>query len=541
MHQAPYQTYYDQPPQAIGPKRTRRAVSSKVLAVFRKKNEKNSLVYRLPPDVLFLIASYLPNGSLINATHVSHRWRETLISFPTLWSDIRLFLEQASKFLERSKSTKISVFITTPKYPNPEGVFKFLAEHEGRIKSLTISDSTDVTLPPMPSLKNLNIPYYDQAQADSNPKRVFTFDALETLTVRGGDSFPFDAPSLTKLKVDSWGMLSRNELLDFLACCPLLEELEVDYDQELAPPTGCDTHDVVELPRLRFYSHSTREKEHLSLFDKLLFPLSCSVVFNYWNGPSNAHEPIESLEFCNPSTLADVTRVKLKTCGGDATVELIDEEGSRAHMVINVSLDGLDIGEEDGFFVNRSYASYLKDLDTHAVDVLCVEGPSAGIIDQAEDVLSQMDGIKTLVLSGSAARMYLLALVPEFEGETYPNRDGWRCLMLEKLVIHADDFIDSDGKELLQYLLRFTNKRKLGDMPLKFVSLFIRSPLGGMKDWSGDLDRLKKLGWEVEVRGGDDVLDWNIDNYFFDELDIRRDRELFQKQRDELRGGESGW
>ena len=69
----------------------------------RKMNERRSLIYRLFPEVLSLVAAHLPQKCLVRATHVSHRWRAILLSFPSLWSDLSLLCEeQALEFLKRS-------------------------------------------------------------------------------------------------------------------------------------------------------------------------------------------------------------------------------------------------------------------------------------------------------------------------------------------------------------------------------------------------------------------------------------------------------
>lgn len=61
--------------------------------------------------------------------------------------------------------------------------------------------------------------------------------------------------------------------------------------------------------------------------------------------------------------------------------------------------------------------------------------------------------------------------------------------------------------------------------------MFIRSPWDeknrGQMESCQALEQLKGYVGELEVVMGDDALDWNIDDYFFGGLDVRRDRYPF--------------
>jgi hypothetical protein len=498
-------------------------------------------IHFLYPDLLSLVASQPPARSLIDATHVSRFWRQVLLSTPSLWSDLRFLREEAAfELLERSGSTPISVLIATPESQSRDAALDLIQQHAKRLATLIITGTESdilMPLPRSPSLKKLDISCFDDFDSEQMLQDAYTFDSLTTLVVRGGDTFLFNVPLLTRLQVDSRMALDRGKLLDFLAHCLLLEELEVDYDAEVIPED--DAHGTVELQHLRFYSHSTRDNEHLSLFNKLSIPLSC-VVFNYWNGPRDAGDGFEVHSFCNPSPLAAVKRIQLNTSKGDATVELIDAETNRVYMVISVDPNGLDTNrpnleqQKDDQIVNETYLAYLKTLGASTVEVLCVEGPFPWMLSQAGDALSYLEEIETLVLSNSVATPFICALAPGFDDETGTILDKGRCDKLNEIVVYARSFIDNDDKDFLTHLIQVAKRRKEADIPIRHVSLFLRMPRDEADLRKDDIDKLRGYVWTVTTVQEGSALDLDFDDHFFAELDIRRDRCQFQEQRDKL-------
>ena len=515
----------------------------RALAVLRRRiNAYNSPIYRLYPEILSRVASHLPRNSLVDATHVSYNWRTTLISSPRLWTDISFICQkEAFAFLERSKSTPISVFMDIPQYISHATAIDFLNHHAARIEILIITSiryPVRLLLPPMPNLKRLDLCWERihslSTEINGRTDRLI-FPTLTTFIVWGSDAFPFSAPRLTKLQVRSVSELAMDKLLSLLKRCPLLEELVVDYRAGITPRRILDT---VRLPRLRFYSHFTSINVHLDLFNKLSFPPSCSVVFNYWNGSRNAREADDVLRFHNPSPLADLKRIRLKTDDGGATVELIDARNRRVYLVASVNPGGKDLDLGDHCVIHRSYASYLESLNTRTVDILCVEGPSIGMLSHAEQVLSCVGGIKTLILSGSVVTSYLLALSPKPAHRLGKDvgASRWRCPALNTLVVHSHDLLDDFEQDVLCHVSAVAQKRKKGGIPFRSVSLFIRSPWdekgrGPMESYR-TLELLRGYVEELEVMMGDDLLDWNADGYFFAGIDVRRDRYCFSGPRD---------
>lgn len=484
-------------------------------------------IHRLPPELLWLVASYFPKSSLINMTHVSHHLRVTLLCDPHLWTDLSfLCAEEAYEFLRRSGSNQISVLMCLPFNPHHKVATKFLREHAGRINALSINCA--LPLPPMPSLRTLKMicNYY----LPGIPEYVYTFKTLTTLIIEGGGIFPFNTPQLTKLQVNFSQTPAVGKLLLFLACCPLLEELEMNYGDNTIHIPAYDSYNIVELPCLHLYSHSTSRKRDVSILDKLSLLPSCSVVFNYWNGPMNAYDNKETLCFYNPSPLAELKRVKLKTSDVGATMELIDVKNHRVHMV-----QGKLAGEKiNGWIVDNSYVDYLKTLNTCTVKILCIEGPPGRGEDNAEDVLSSFGGISTLVLSGSNVTSYIIFLVPHIHKNTATG--PWLCPELKELTVCTPGDQGRYGERAERILFHLANtveKRSNAGMKLESISLFVCNP-SEVIECSKHLERLKKFVGKVDIKTRSHFLGWDIDNYFFCGLNIRRDRYSFKPQRDKL-------
>lgn len=508
--------------------------------LLRQRNERESLIYPLPTELLWLVASHLPKESLINATHVSHQLRATLLSDPGLWigHDFSC-IEEAFEFLKRSKLGLITVFADNSSCPYHSTRIDLSNKHTGEIETFTFKRS--LRRLPMPPSMMLGVSCRDRRRMFSGPGDVYNFDGLTTLVARGGEGFRFNTPDLTNLQVNSFSMLEGRDFLRFLAHCPLLEELKVDYEWEtLIHEPSPDIPDTVELPHLRFYSHSTRETCRLRIFDRLSIPPSCSVVFNYWSDPLNARKSSEVIHFRNPSPPAAVQRVKINTDDVDAVdtvdtaVEFIDAKNRRVYTVISVNRDEQDMNDpDDPYKIGQLYVDYLKNLDASATNVLCVQGKFPWTPFKAGEVLSFFLELGILVLTGSAVTSYIPALAPDsFNGA---HMDEWPCHKLNALVVRVPDVVlTREMEKILHHLADTTKRRKEVGMPLRSVSLSIRSPLEDTQCCQTSLETLRRSVEKVEIVVGDD-LDWDTDDYFFRGLDIRRDRDPSLKQKPDLR------
>ena len=498
------------------------------LAMLRRRiNASESRVYRLHPELLSLVASYLPREALIKATHVSHRWRTILLSSPRLWTDLNFFRrEQLLPFLKRSKSAPISIFIAIPFVPDLETAYNFLAQHAKRIETLTIigmGPHLPISLPPMPSLRELEC-VWDCPLANDPADRII-LPAVTTFIVRGCGTLPFIVPQLTKLQVYSDARLGIDELLHFLDRFPLLEELRVGYDAGIITPPH---HDPIELPRLRLYGHYTSADTDLRLLDKLSLPPSCSVVMNYKNSYST-RRGVDN-PFYNPSPLDDLKRISFRMTNPqeyfvDGAVELIDASNRRVLLEAYIGRRLLD--DIKGIH----YVNYLINLDASTVELLCVEGPDPWELGYAKEVLFCLKGIRTLVLSDLVVASYIMALDPESGEDEDASIDFWLCPELAVLVVHAREFSDQFGEDILESLPGVARRRKDAGMPFKSISLFISRSWDeytyGPMESCVVLERLRSCVEKLEIIMGDDAMDWDMDDYFFDGLEIRRDRQLF--------------
>jgi hypothetical protein len=216
-------------------------------------------------------------------------------------------------------------------------------------------------------------------------------------------------------------------------------------------------------------------------------------------------------------------------------VELIDDRNHRVQLVVKNGLDGKSYpGLDEDRSIGGSFASYLKTLETHTIEVLCVEVPIMWGYDQADEVLSSMGGVRTFVLSNSDIEPYLLPLDPEHGYDSdgsMPDPVQWRCQVLEHLVIY-EDLSNAAGEDIMRFLPGLAERRKAAGRPFKSVTMFSRSPWSnarfGPMGSCRPLEKLRKCVGKLEVVVGDDVLDWSVDDYFFGGLPIRRDRHFFE-------------
>jgi len=84
-------------------------------SLFRLKSLINSVstINRLPPEVFAKVLTHrCPGRDLISATHVCRYWRTTLLSFASLWAEIRCSgHEQTFFFLQRAKAAPLHIYL----------------------------------------------------------------------------------------------------------------------------------------------------------------------------------------------------------------------------------------------------------------------------------------------------------------------------------------------------------------------------------------------------------------------------------------------
>ena len=515
---------------------------SVTLAMLRRHiNPLQSPLYRLPSDIFPEIASYLASETdLVNATHVSHHLRNTLLSHPSLWSHLNFEHEiSARMFLERSGQTPLHIDMAM----NVQ-ILDSLAELRRQSKRVA---TLKICLWPvqkgflsehLPSLRTLEIldvynhGYDYGGEWDAAPVPVWrpretsqwSFPSLISLVVQDVEPIPVSAPNLTRFKFRAEEILiDVDEFLDFLGSCPLLEHIDIFSVDDLAQG---DFNQVVSLPNLHTYTQTTLDEvPSPTILDALSFPSFCSVTFRSRDGILP--------RFHSPHYLAEIKRIKLRTtvdADGNEVVEvleLINVEGMKvcSERVVDPGVGGdrLSSPGSSNHTLDVAHPISLGDIDGRSVETLCVDGCASragtGAVDFFVEALG-FGNVRTLILSRSSVWPCLSA-VDEDSGAS--DLSEWFSL-IHTLIIHPDTEY-YPGDSVLQLLLGVAQKRKAAGFPLGSVSLFLRD--GTEQRWFQVLEELRACVEELEVVMGDDVLDWDVDKYFLDGFDhLQKDRNV---------------
>ena len=235
-------------------------------ALFRLRSLINSVstINRLPAEVFAkVLAHRWPGRDLISATHVCRHWRTTLLSFASLWAEIRCSgEEQTSFFLQRAGAVPLHIYLRS-RFSHA-ALRAFVAPRVNRMELLVAHPmvTTDTTAlcrdlsGPAPNLKTLVIA--PRSASWQYLPTIFKGDLpeLRQFTVERAtfDLTQFRTPNLTRfsLQYTAHGEPAMADLLVFLEQTPLLENLTMVAAGPLSDDTG--SHDevdrVVHLPRL---------------------------------------------------------------------------------------------------------------------------------------------------------------------------------------------------------------------------------------------------------------------------------------------------
>ena len=207
-----------------------------VLAMLRRHiNPMESPAYRLPPELFPLVAGLLESDTdLVHATHISHHWRNTLHSHPSLWSHLDFEdIGRALTFLERSKSASFRVTLVgdSPVFPLIEPLYP----HTTCIVTLSLIDCAsqkELLIQPMPSLKRFEI-IGDPLDPGEPPVDGVILSLPSSISLAFHNTHPIllHVPRLTHFKflysVPENDPTMVERFFDFLYNCPLLEDFEV--------------------------------------------------------------------------------------------------------------------------------------------------------------------------------------------------------------------------------------------------------------------------------------------------------------------------
>ena len=210
----------------------------------------------------------------------------------------------------------------------------------------------------------------------------------------------------------------------------------------------------------------------------------------------------------------------------EGTVEIVDASNVRFRSTQRVILKRLvrEIVISDP--VNQLFPDLVRSLDRNFVTTLCVEEGALWLCYQTDcviPVLDHLENIKTLIISDSAVEPYLDALTPA-------EADYPRCPKLRSLVIHNEfDPGDPNGEKILEPICRVARMRKEAGFPFRSVSV-LSPQLGRLAEDPDEIEpgaeEARKWIDSFKLVTGEDAMDWNVDDYFFDGLHgIRRDWE----------------
>ena len=260
----------------------------------RAKTFVNSLrtIGRAPPEILTMISAYLDEEDLFSASQVCKYLRSTLISFPSLWTQISCSrVARTNISLERCGSLPIQLRL---ELASSSDALEDVLLHGNNIVSLTVQLPTKKTLPlhkllasSIPHLERLHIyhvpPLWEwRVQEWMTDESWQRFPSLRQLFV-GRFPLPIDrlaAPNLTHLALESTGRgnnVTVQTILDMLRQSPLLETLLISYPGDLRPTTP-HGHSPVRLPHLRSIEVGVREVRS-GLITHLDFPPNITAGF----------------------------------------------------------------------------------------------------------------------------------------------------------------------------------------------------------------------------------------------------------------------
>lgn len=495
----------------------------------RQINPQESPVYRLHPELLLHIASYLPTDDLVKATHTSYHLRTVLLAHSSLWSTLDLTKpEQASTFLTRSKSAAIHLFFPSivPQCSLP--LLELLGQSVERIATLKIYNTIcqmELLLRTMPTLESLD--FSTDPDDDSPDGEVrWSFPVMKTLLLDSIDFLPLSAPRLTRFSfVHTWApQRSRpmDGLLDFLSGCLLLEDLVISRVNAF----HIERHrDPVHLPCLRLCTHEVSTESHIQLYNLLFYPPSCTVTFTATLIHYRDRTPQAPIfpPFHEPAFRIDPRRVKVRTRSLGYEVEEMVEVIDRTHRRFRstrAAASGRATPNPYEEPANPLHPAFIKSLDPRFIEVLCIEGyalwPRPGRNENVGEILDHLGNIRTLILSGATMGPCLQALVPREAG----NTSEWRCRKLDTLVVHKPHYMEYRTYNVFPELHHFARGRKLAGLPLGSLSVFLDGewdpePPGFSPEELGEW-----VGTFKFVVGHDALLDWSVDDYFLEGLDL---------------------
>jgi len=260
-----------------------------VLSLVRSIKNTFAPINRIPEDVLYLIPDYCNTGKeLVALTHVCRGWRERFISRSSLWTYLDCTsVERTRVYLDRSKASALEIRLGEEDCtPFLNDAFLLTVPHLGRLKSLTLSGSSD-------NLIDL-LPYFDSPTPLL--KKINLISARNVVITIEYKIFNENLSSLRELRLAgvlpnlAWGNISNlktfdlrrvlgnkvsvTQLLDFFERAPHLRKIRLEHSS----PNSSDapTGRVVSLPHLKFLT-IVAQSAHPILLNHLSIPAGAAL------------------------------------------------------------------------------------------------------------------------------------------------------------------------------------------------------------------------------------------------------------------------
>ena len=484
-------------------------------ALFRLKSLINtvSTINRLPPEVFAkVLAHRWPGRDLISATHVCRHWRTTLLSFASLWAEIRCSgEEQTFFFLRRAQAAPLHIYLRS-RFSHP-ALRAFVAPRVDRMELLVAHPmiTMDTTAlcrdlsSPAPKLKTLVIAprsasweYLPTIFKGELPElREFT---VERATF---DLTQFRTPNIThfSLQYTAHGEPSMADLLAFLEQAPLLENLIMVAAGPLSGEIGSqdEVERVVHLPRLsqlELVGRSARSGiiSHLSLPVGVDVTMRADVVLTR-DGVTEHFLP-SSLEHIPMAR--NVTAVNFSAMtSGICSIRYIGPNGT---IYITASNAEAVDNEDDDRFSYEAIRSF-QPVSTMGIEKILFDG-FQGYADQryALDAphcaaLRSMENLRSIILVDCSSQAFITVL--------QITEPGIVCPSLRKITIYLSPE-DLFSPIKLEGLL---SARKKSGVPLDTLILIVEGEDERIPD--NVLGKLRRYVGEVEFRIDPQVPWWD--------------------------------
>ena len=163
---------------------------------------------------------------------------------------------------------------------------------------------------------------------------------------------------------------------------------------------------------------------------------------------------------------------------------------------------------------NQEHLNLLRRLNSQSVETLCIDGcaQQGGVAVKFLKEALGFRNVRTLILSHGAVELCLSALNEDSDPSDHHR---WLFLIHALVIHHSAPYFMHEN--VLKKLLSIVQKRKVAGFPFQSISMFLE---GGQRwGWDEVLEELRRYVGELDVVMGDNIFDWDVDEYFLDGLD----------------------